>query len=121
MATSSTIRPPATSSSSAPPRIVEGVSMVGAGDTFGVAMAMQLGRGADAAAAAAAATDRVIGMLEGPAILGHGPSSILLGAAVGGRDPAAEAPEPALDGEAGATDLGDRAAATEGEGDVEDP
>ncbi len=50
---------------SAPPRVVEGVSMVGAGDTFGVAMTMQLGRGADAAAAAAAATDRVIGMLEG--------------------------------------------------------
>ena len=50
---------------SAPPRVVEGVSMVGAGDTFGVAMAMQLGRGVDAAAAAAAATDRVIGMLEG--------------------------------------------------------
>jgi len=50
---------------SAPPRIVEGVSMVGAGDAFGVAMAMQLGRGAGAAAAAAAATDRVIGMLEG--------------------------------------------------------
>jgi sugar/nucleoside kinase (ribokinase family) len=50
---------------SSPPRIVEGVSMVGAGDTFGVAMAIQLGRGSDAAAAAAAATDRVIGMLEG--------------------------------------------------------
>jgi hypothetical protein len=38
--------------------------MVGAGDIFGVAMAIQLGRGVDAAAAAAAATDRVIGMLE---------------------------------------------------------
>jgi sugar/nucleoside kinase (ribokinase family) len=50
---------------SEPRRIVGGVSMVGAGDTFGVALAVQLGRGKSAADAAAAATDRVIGVLEG--------------------------------------------------------
>ena len=38
--------------------------MVGAGDTFGAALAIQLGLGATPAAAAAAATDRVIRMLE---------------------------------------------------------
>jgi sugar/nucleoside kinase (ribokinase family) len=48
----------------APSRIVEGVSMVGAGDTFGVALTIQLTQGLDAASAATAATDRVIRMLE---------------------------------------------------------
>jgi sugar/nucleoside kinase (ribokinase family) len=45
-------------------RVIEGVSTVGAGDTFGVTLAIGLGRGADPATAAAAATDRVIRMLE---------------------------------------------------------
>jgi len=49
----------------APGRVVEGVPTVGAGDTFGVALAIQLARGDGAAAAATAATDRVIRMLEG--------------------------------------------------------
>ncbi len=49
---------------SVPRRVVEGVPMVGAGDTFGAALAIQLGRGASPAAAALAATDRVIRMLE---------------------------------------------------------
>jgi len=47
-----------------PRRVVEGVPMVGAGDTFGVTLAIQLGLGAAPAAAAAAATDGVIRMLE---------------------------------------------------------
>jgi sugar/nucleoside kinase (ribokinase family) len=49
---------------SAPGRVVEGVSTVGAGDTFGVAFATRLAQGDDAAVAASAATDRVIRMLE---------------------------------------------------------
>jgi sugar/nucleoside kinase (ribokinase family) len=49
---------------SVPRRVVEGVPMVGAGDTFGAALAIQLGIGATPAAAATAATDRVIRMLE---------------------------------------------------------
>ncbi len=49
---------------SAPGRVVEGVSTVGAGDTFGVALATRLAQGAEAAVAATAATDRVIRMLE---------------------------------------------------------
>jgi sugar/nucleoside kinase (ribokinase family) len=47
-----------------PRRVVEGVPMVGAGDTFGAALAIQLGRGATPADAAVAATDRVIRVLE---------------------------------------------------------
>ena len=39
--------------------------MVGAGDTFGADLAIQLGLGVAPAAAAAAATDGVIRMLEG--------------------------------------------------------
>jgi hypothetical protein len=38
--------------------------MVGAGDTFGASLALQLGAGADAAAAAIAATERVVRMLD---------------------------------------------------------
>jgi len=48
-----------------PRRVVEGVPMVGAGDTFGANLAIQLGLGAAPADAAAAATDGVIRMLEG--------------------------------------------------------
>jgi sugar/nucleoside kinase (ribokinase family) len=48
-----------------PRRVVEGVPMVGAGDTFGASLAIHLGRGATAAVAARAATDAVIRMLEG--------------------------------------------------------
>jgi sugar/nucleoside kinase (ribokinase family) len=47
-----------------PRRVVEGVPMVGAGDTFGAALAIHLARGADAATAATAATERVIRVLE---------------------------------------------------------
>ena len=47
-----------------PRRVVEGVPMVGAGDTFGAALAIQLGARATPADAAVAATDRVIRMLE---------------------------------------------------------
>src|SRR5688500_13418312 len=49
---------------SMPRRVVEGVPMVGAGDTFGAALAIHLARGADAATAATAATERVIRVLE---------------------------------------------------------
>jgi len=49
---------------SVPRRVVEGVPMVGAGDTFGATLAVQLGAGATPAAAAVAATDAVIRMLE---------------------------------------------------------
>lgn len=49
---------------SMPRRVVEGVPMVGAGDTFGAALAIHLARGAGATTAAAAATDRVIRVLE---------------------------------------------------------
>jgi ribokinase len=48
-----------------PRRVVEGVPMVGAGDTFGAALAVQLAAGASPADAALVATDRVIRMLEG--------------------------------------------------------
>ena len=48
-----------------PRRSVEGVSTVGAGDTFGVTLGLQLAAGAPPAAAAIAATERVIRMLEG--------------------------------------------------------
>jgi sugar/nucleoside kinase (ribokinase family) len=46
------------------PRVVEEVSTVGAGDTFGVTLAIHLGRGAPAGVAATAATDAVIRLLE---------------------------------------------------------
>jgi sugar/nucleoside kinase (ribokinase family) len=49
---------------SVPRTIVEGVTTVGAGDTFGVVLAIGLGRGAAPDVAAAAATDAVIRMLE---------------------------------------------------------
>ena len=49
---------------SVPRRVVTGVSAVGAGDTFGAALALNLARGADARTAADLATDRVIAMLE---------------------------------------------------------
>ena len=47
-----------------PRQVIEGVPTVGAGDTFGVALAIQLARGVTAASGAAAATDRVIRLLE---------------------------------------------------------
>ncbi len=49
---------------SVPRRVVTGVSAVGAGDTFGAAMAVNLARGASPIAAADAATDGVISVLE---------------------------------------------------------
>lgn len=49
---------------SIPRRVVRGVPMVGAGDTFGAALAVHLGRGAAPGAAATAASERVIRMLE---------------------------------------------------------
>jgi hypothetical protein len=49
---------------SVPRRVVEGVPMVGAGDTFGAAIAIHLARTGDPFRAAAAATDAVIRMLE---------------------------------------------------------
>jgi sugar/nucleoside kinase (ribokinase family) len=49
---------------SVPRRVIEGVPMVGAGDTFGAVLALHLGRGASPAAAADAATEGVIRMLE---------------------------------------------------------
>ncbi len=49
---------------SVPRRVVTGVSAVGAGDTFGAALAVNLARGASPIAAADAATDRVISVLE---------------------------------------------------------
>ena len=49
---------------SMPRRVVTGVSAVGAGDTFGAALALNLARGANARTAADLATDRVIAMLE---------------------------------------------------------
>lgn len=49
---------------SVPRRIVAGVPTVGAGDTFGAALALHLARGATSTEAAGAATDRVIAMLE---------------------------------------------------------
>ena len=47
-----------------PRRVVRGVPMVGAGDTFGAALAIHLARGASSQVAAIAATDAVIRMLE---------------------------------------------------------
>ncbi|HYI65922.1 MAG TPA: PfkB family carbohydrate kinase [Candidatus Limnocylindrales bacterium] len=49
---------------SVPRRVVTGVSAVGAGDTFGAALALNLARGVGARAAADLATDHVIAMLE---------------------------------------------------------
>jgi hypothetical protein len=49
---------------SVPRRVVTDVSAVGAGDTFGAALALNLARATDAHAAADLATDRVIVMLE---------------------------------------------------------
>jgi sugar/nucleoside kinase (ribokinase family) len=47
-----------------PRRVVEGVPTVGAGDTFGAALALHLSRGDDVTAAASAATERVIRVLD---------------------------------------------------------
>jgi sugar/nucleoside kinase (ribokinase family) len=47
-----------------PRRVVRGVPTVGAGDTFGVVMALRLAAGATPAAAADSATDAVISLLE---------------------------------------------------------
>lgn len=47
-----------------PRRIIQDVPTVGAGDTFGAALAVHLGRGESAVDAADAATDRVISVLE---------------------------------------------------------
>ena len=49
---------------SVPRRVVTDAPAIGAGDTFGSALALHLARGADAHAAANLATDRVIAMLE---------------------------------------------------------
>jgi sugar/nucleoside kinase (ribokinase family) len=49
---------------SVPRRVVKGVAMVGAGDTFGVVLALRLATGEPPDRAAEAATDRVIAMLE---------------------------------------------------------
>jgi sugar/nucleoside kinase (ribokinase family) len=49
---------------SVPRRVVAGVPSVGAGDTFGAAMAIHLARGGAPDEAASAATERVITMLE---------------------------------------------------------
>ena len=57
---------------SVPRRVVTGVPLVGAGDTFGASLAINLARGVAPGAAADMATDRVISMLESrrPARLG---------------------------------------------------
>jgi sugar/nucleoside kinase (ribokinase family) len=44
--------------------VIEDVPTVGAGDTFGAALAIHLGRGEPAARAADAATERVISVLD---------------------------------------------------------
>jgi sugar/nucleoside kinase (ribokinase family) len=49
---------------SVPRRVVTGVHAVGAGDTFGAALAIGLARGATAHAAAEEGCDRVIALLE---------------------------------------------------------
>lgn len=49
---------------SVPRHVVEGVPAVGAGDTFGVALAIGLARGVDPSTAAERATERVISVLE---------------------------------------------------------
>ena len=48
-----------------PRRVVEGVPTVGAGDTFGAALAVHLSRGDDVTTAARSATERVIRVLDG--------------------------------------------------------
>lgn len=50
---------------SVPRRVVSGVSAIGAGDTFGAGLAVNLGRGVAPVAAADLATERVISVLEG--------------------------------------------------------
>jgi sugar/nucleoside kinase (ribokinase family) len=52
-------------SASIPRRVVPGVPAVGAGDTFGAALAVALARDADPATASATAAERVIHVLEG--------------------------------------------------------
>ena len=106
---------------SAPRRIVENVSMLGAGDTFGVALAIQLGRGTDAAGCRSGRDRPRHRNARRAAFLGHGLPLIPIRRADRLPRPSAQPSQPALDGEACATDLGDRAAATESEGDVEDP
>jgi sugar/nucleoside kinase (ribokinase family) len=54
---------------SVPRRVVTGVPAVGAGDTFGAALAVHLARGASARAAADLASDAVIAMLEARAAM----------------------------------------------------
>ena len=49
---------------SVPRRVVQDVPLVGAGDTFGAALAVRLGAGEPAGRAAEAATERVISVLE---------------------------------------------------------
>lgn len=49
---------------SVPRHVVQGVPAVGAGDTFGAALAIHLAQGDDPATAATAASDRVIAVLE---------------------------------------------------------
>jgi sugar/nucleoside kinase (ribokinase family) len=49
---------------SVPRTVVTGVPTVGAGDTFGAALAVALGRGEDASTAARAASERVISVFE---------------------------------------------------------
>jgi sugar/nucleoside kinase (ribokinase family) len=49
---------------SVPRRVVQGVPMVGAGDTFGAALAIHLCRGKSPQVASVAATDAVIGLLD---------------------------------------------------------
>lgn len=49
---------------SVPRTVVTGVPTVGAGDTFGAALAVHLGRGEDASSAARAASERVISVFE---------------------------------------------------------
>ena len=49
---------------SVPRTVVTGVPTVGAGDTFGAALAVHLGRGEDASTAARAASERVISVFE---------------------------------------------------------
>jgi sugar/nucleoside kinase (ribokinase family) len=60
---------------SVPRRVVAGVPAVGAGDTFGAALAVHLARGVSAGAAADRATDAVIAMLEARRPMRPGPES----------------------------------------------
>jgi len=57
---------------SVPRRIVTGVPVVGAGDTFGASLAVHLARGARARVAADHATDAVIAMLEARSVANEG-------------------------------------------------